>query len=139
VLILDASAVCELDALYAQALEVMLRRAGLRTLSLTPSIEHLKLGRALRALSPRAVVLTGRAVPIETLGQIVYSVRSLSEGSEMLDFRGAVPDTGASTIKRLGNEPTPARDALLALLSGAVERKMDEPSPPLDPSSAAAF
>ena len=139
VLILDASAICDLDALYAQALEVMLRRSGLRTLSLTPGIEHLRLGRALRALSPRAIVLTGRAVPLETLGQIVYSVRSLSTGSEVLDFRGAVPDTGASTIRRLGDEPMAARDALLGLLSGASAERGAGASRPLDPSSAAGI
>ena len=139
VLILDASAICDLDGLYAQALEVMLRRAGLRTLSLTPGIEHLRLGRALRALSPSAVVLTGRSVALETLGQIVYSVRSLSSGAEMLDFRGAVPDTGASTIKRLGDEPMAARDALLELLAGAWTSQENPSEDPLDPSSAAGL
>ena len=38
-MIFDASSPCDLDAIYAQALEVVLRRAGVRTLSLTPSIE----------------------------------------------------------------------------------------------------
>src|SRR3984957_18350220 len=52
ILIFDASVACELDALHAQALEVVLRRAGLRTLSLTPAIEPSRLGRALRALDP---------------------------------------------------------------------------------------
>ena len=35
-MIFDASAPCDLDALHAQALEVVLRRAGLRTLSPDP-------------------------------------------------------------------------------------------------------
>ena len=139
VLILDASAICDLDGLYAQALEVMLRRAGLRTLSLTPSIEHLRLGRALRALDPRAVVLAGRAVPLEALGQLVYSVRSLASGCEMLDFRSAVPDTGASTITRLGDEPAAARDALLERLSGRQSQGAEAAQQPLDPSTVAGF
>jgi len=139
VLILDASAMCDLDGLYAQALEVMLRRSGLRTLALTPGIEHVRLGRALRALSPRAVILTGRSVPLETLGQIVYAVRSLSGGAEMLDFRGAVPDTGASTVRRLGDEPMAARDAVLELLTGGYARTGNRPAPPLDPSSVAGL
>ena len=37
ILIFDASAPCDLDALHAQALELVLRRAGLRTLLLTPA------------------------------------------------------------------------------------------------------
>jgi hypothetical protein len=34
----------------------------------------------------------------------------------VFDYRGAVPDTGASTVLRLGSTPTAARDALLAQL-----------------------
>src|SRR5436305_4140774 len=60
VLLLDASAPLDIDALYAQALELVLRRAGVRTLSLSPAIQPSRLGRALRALNPEAVVLTGR-------------------------------------------------------------------------------
>src|ERR1700741_2618892 len=58
IMVFDASAPCDLDAVHAQALEVVLRRAGLRTLALTPAIEPTRLGRALRALAPAAVVLT---------------------------------------------------------------------------------
>ena len=38
-MIFDASAPCDLDALHAQALELVLRRAGLRTLSLPRAID----------------------------------------------------------------------------------------------------
>jgi MerR family transcriptional regulator, light-induced transcriptional regulator len=34
----------------------------------------------------------------------------------VFDFRGAVPDTGASTVLRLGDTPIAARDRLLARL-----------------------
>jgi DNA-binding transcriptional MerR regulator len=118
VLVFDTSAMCDLDALYAQALEVILRRSGLRTLSLTPSIDRSRLVHALRALDPRAVVLTGRCGSLDTIGRLVYAVRSIVSDAQVLDFRGAVPDTGASAIRRLGQEPTAARDALLELLSG---------------------
>src|SRR5581483_3174552 len=56
VLIFDASAPLDIDAIHAQALELILRRAGLRTLLLSPNTEVVRLGRALRALEPRAVV-----------------------------------------------------------------------------------
>jgi hypothetical protein len=39
----------------------------------------------------------------------------------VFDYRGAVPDTGASTVHRLGEMPVPARDALLAQLASQVE------------------
>jgi hypothetical protein len=36
----------------------------------------------------------------------------------VFDYRGAVPDTGASTVTRLGLSPIAARDLLLARLDG---------------------
>jgi DNA-binding transcriptional MerR regulator len=119
ILIFDASVACELDALHAQALEVILRRAGLRTLSLTPAIEPSRLGRALRALDPQAVILTGRRVSLDAIGRLVYAVRSVAREVAVFDYRGAVPDTGASTVCRLGEAPVAARDRLLPQLDAA--------------------
>ena len=118
ILIFDASAPGSLDALHAQALELVLRRAGVRTLSLTPAIEPNRLGRALRALEPSAVVLTGRGATLDAIGRLVYAVRSVVQKVVVFDYRGAVPDTGASTVSRLGHSPVAARDLLLARLDG---------------------
>jgi MerR family transcriptional regulator, light-induced transcriptional regulator len=122
IMIFDASAPCDLDAVHAQALEVMLRRAGLRTLALTPAIDLTRLGRALRALSPSAVVLTGRRVSLDSIGRLVYAVRTIAREVVVFDFRSAVPDTGASTVHRLGQTPMAARDALLLALEQAAAR-----------------
>ena len=119
VMIFDASAPCDFDALHAQALEVVLRRAGLRTLSLTPAVELRRLGRALRALDPKAVVLTGQRVSLDSIGRLVYAIRSVAREVTVFDYRGAVPDTGASTVYRLGETPVAAREALLAKLQPA--------------------
>jgi DNA-binding transcriptional MerR regulator len=119
ILIFDASAHCDLDSLHAQALELVLRRAGIRTLSLTPAVEAARLGRALRALEPAAVVLTGRRASLDAIGRLVYAVRGVVQGVIVFDYRGAVPDTGASTVFRLGQQPIAARDALLARLDTA--------------------
>jgi len=116
VLVLDASAPLELDALYAQSLELMLRRAGVRTLSLSTAITPPRLARALPALDPKAVVLAGRSITLDALGRLVYSVRSVNNRATIFDFRGAVPDTGASTVRRLGTTPLAARDVLLGRL-----------------------
>jgi MerR family transcriptional regulator, light-induced transcriptional regulator len=113
VMIFDASAPCDLDAIHAQALEVVLRRAGLRTLALTPAVELTRLGRALRALDPKAVVLTGQRVSLDSIGRLVYAVRTVVREVAVFDYRGAVPDTGASTVCRLGAMPVAARDTLL--------------------------
>lgn len=119
VLILDASSAYELDSLHVQALELGVRRGGVRTLTLDVDVDPARLTRALRALTPRAVVLTGRRASLDVLGHLVYAVRHAAPGVEVFDYRGALPDTGASTVRRLGDEPLPARDALLARLTGA--------------------
>jgi MerR family transcriptional regulator, light-induced transcriptional regulator len=118
VLIFDASGPCDLDGVHAQALEVVLRRAGIRTLCLTTSIEPARLGRALRALDPAAVVLTGRRVSLDSIGRLVYTVRRVIHEVLVFDYRGAVPDTGASTVWRLGELPLGARDRLLERFDG---------------------
>jgi DNA-binding transcriptional MerR regulator len=128
VLVFDASVPCDLDGLHAQALELMLRRAGLRTLSLTPAIEPTRLGRALRALEPAAVVLTGRRVSLDAIGRLVYAVRGVAQSVIVFDYRGAVPDTGASTVCRLGQSPIPARDLLLSRLDAARLARATPPS-----------
>jgi DNA-binding transcriptional MerR regulator len=116
ILIFDASAAGSLDALHAQALELVLRRTGVRTLSLTPAIDPTRLGRALRALEPDAVVLTGSGAALDAIGRLVYAVRGVAQRVAVFDYRGAVPDTGASTVTRLGRSPIAARDLLLARL-----------------------
>ncbi len=104
-----------MESLHAQALELVLRRAGLRTLSLSPATDRGRLGRAIRALEPRAVVLCGSA-PLDDVARVIYAVRSAAGEISVFDYRGAVPDTGASTVLRLGDAPTAARDRLLAWL-----------------------
>jgi MerR family transcriptional regulator, light-induced transcriptional regulator len=119
ILILDASRPLELDALYTQALELMLRRAGIRTLSLSTSITPSRMARAIPALDPRAVVMSGRGITLDTLGRLVYSVRTVANEAAIFDYRGAVPDTGASTVSRLGETPLLARDLLVTRLDEA--------------------
>jgi DNA-binding transcriptional MerR regulator len=123
ILILDASAQLDLDALYAQSLDVILRRAGLRTLLLSPAVEPKRMGRALRALVPYAVVLTGRRITLDGIGRVVFTLRSARREVVVCDFRGAVPKTGAATVLRLGDAPVAARDTLLAQLDAAAAPK----------------
>lgn len=116
VLVLDASTPGDLDAIHAQALELLLRRSGVRTLCLSAGVSPTRLARALPALDPHAVVLSGRGISLDALGRLVYSIRTVARRAAVYDFRGAVPDTGASTVRRLGHTPLGARDALLGRL-----------------------
>jgi hypothetical protein len=118
VVIFDATRPLDGDGLYIQALELCLRRAGLRTLALSAELDPSRLTHALSALAPRAVVLAGRGAPLDALGRLVYAARRSGEGVEVFDFRDALAQTGASTVPRLGPVPMRARDALVAHLDG---------------------
>jgi hypothetical protein len=66
---------------------------------------------------------------LDALGRLVHAARQAEPGVEVLDYRGALPDTGASTIRRLGSSPTAAAEALRERLTGVV---------PLSPVAAVA-
>ncbi len=117
VVIFEAGRPLDIDALYVQALELFLRRAGMRVLTLPVELQTARLGGALRALHPQAVVLGGCGSSLDALGRLIYAVRQSSGQVEVLDYRGALPDTGASTVTRLGEEPQAAADMLCERLT----------------------
>lgn len=121
VLVLDATARGDFDALHAQALELVVRRAGVRTASLTAVVDPARLVRAVRALSPTAVVLTGHRASLEILGQLVHGVRGVAPTALICDYRGAIADIGASTVYRLGDNVGAACDLLI--------ERLDAPTP----------
>jgi MerR family transcriptional regulator, light-induced transcriptional regulator len=124
VVLFDASAPCDLDALHAQALELCLRRSGLRTLTLAVGLDPARLSRALHAVAPRAVIFTGRRASLDALGRLVYAARRIGGDRVIVfDYRDALPSTGASTVPRLGDSPLAAREQLLRALDGAQSRQ----------------
>jgi hypothetical protein len=125
ILLLDATRPLDLDSLHAQALEMVLRRAGVRTLALPVDLDPLRVGRALVALSPSGVVLVGRNASLDTIGRLIYAARRSGTEVSVYDFRGALPETGATTVPRLGERPLAAREKLLADLETAARRSSD--------------
>jgi len=121
-LIFDASRAGDLDAPYVQALELFIRRGGLRVLTLPVGLEPGRVGAALRALRPGVIVLAGSGIPADALGRLVYASRQAEPGVDVLDYRGALPETGASTVKRIGPGPTAAAEQLRERLTGVVLR-----------------
>ena len=79
-------------------------------------------------------MLVGRDASLDTLGRLVYAARRTSEDVAVYDFRGALPETGASTVPRLGERPLAAREKLLADQTPASARTAqpvsDPPAPP---------
>jgi hypothetical protein len=111
---------CDINALHAQALELCLRRAGIRTLMLTAELDSGRLAHVLQAFQPRLVVLTGRRAWLDALGRIAYQSRRTAAGPvEILDFRGALPETDAAAVPRLGTSAVGARDLVLARLNAS--------------------
>ena len=118
VLIFDATWACDIDSLHAQALELCLRRAGVRTLMLTAELDAARLTHVLRVLNPRIVVLTGRRTAwLGALSRIAYQARQSDELVDVLEFRGASPDCDAMSVPHLGTSAISARDVLLARLN----------------------
>jgi MerR family transcriptional regulator, light-induced transcriptional regulator len=118
VLIFDASRPMDVDALYVQALELFVRRVGLRVLTLPVELDSTRVGNALRALDPSAMVLCGRGASLDTMGRLVYAARQSVAGLDVLDYRGALPDTGASTVERVGPGASEAVGMLRERLTG---------------------
>src|SRR4051794_32465978 len=128
ILVFDAAGPYDIDALHVQALELALRRGGLRTLALPVALDGGRLGRALRALDPSAVVLSGHPAELDTFGRLVYAARSGERPVAVFDFRGALPDTGASTVCKLGDSAVSARETLVeALEAPRYEERADTP------------
>jgi len=120
VLVFDASAPLHTEALHAQALELILRRGGLRTLLLSATADAAHLAPAVAALQPRAVVLAGPGASLDALGRIVHTARRVvGDRVAVFDFRGAIPHDGLSIVHTLPPELLPAREAVLE----AVERR----------------
>jgi DNA-binding transcriptional MerR regulator len=126
VLIFDATGPLDLDALRVQALELALRRSGVRTLTLSVDLDVDRIARALRALQPTAMVLAGGPADLDVLGRLVYASRRHAPGVEVLDFCDALPDTGASTVERLGRSPLDGRDVLLDRLGRSAPQRVDD-------------
>jgi DNA-binding transcriptional MerR regulator len=120
VLIFDASWACDIDSLHAQALELCLRRAGVRTLTLTAELDDSRLAHVLHVLSPRLVVLTGRRTSrLAALSRIAYQISHSADALDVLEFRGAQPEGDGAPLPRLGTSAVGARDLLLARLNAA--------------------
>lgn len=119
VLVFDASHPGDVESIHAQALELVLRRGGWRTLTFTADLELSRVGRAITALGPSAIVLTGHEASMDVLGRLVYTARQSSGGPvEVFDYRDALPDSGHSTVVRLGSSPLAARQRLLSWCDG---------------------
>lgn len=138
VLIFDASQSLDIDGLYVQALELFLRRAGLRVLILPVELDSTRVGSALRALRPQAMVLGGHCASLDAVGRVVYATRQSGGDLHVFDYRGALPDTGASTVTRIGPEPAAAVRMLREQLASPALARIVPVTQPVSVSATAS-
>jgi DNA-binding transcriptional MerR regulator len=117
VLLLDSGSTVGLEAVETQALELFLRRAGLRVLLLSADLAEARFARALRALNPLAVVLCGTEARLDVLGTHLRRVLSDRGAARLYSYRAARLVSGSSGLPTLGSSPGEATDALLSAVA----------------------
>lgn len=114
VLLLDSGSPLGVEAVYVQALELSLRRAGVRVLLLSAELAERRFRNALRALEPAAVVICGGEARLDTLAGPLRRIRAeLDSGPQLYGYRAARLISGREGIPSLGDEPQPATAALV--------------------------
>ena len=100
ILLLDSSQGQDAEAVHTQALDLGLRRAGFRVLVLSNELGDDRLGRALGALDPTAIVLCGPNADTQSAVKLVRKIRDLGFVAPLYGFRAdgligaAVPSAG---------------------------------------------
>jgi DNA-binding transcriptional MerR regulator len=119
VLLLDSGSPLGVEAIYVQALELFLRRAGLRVLLLSADLAERRFMNALRALRPRAVVVCGSSASIDVVGSSLRSVLASTPKPRLAGYRAAQLISGSRGLASLGDSPAEATAALVAALEAA--------------------
>jgi len=116
VLLLDSGSPLGVESVHVQALELFLRRAGLRVLLLSAGLAEGRFRSALRALEPSAVVICGSEARLDVLSDPLRALRDADGAADLLGYRAALLVSGRDGVPSLGVEPAEATDALLARL-----------------------
>lgn len=115
ILVLDSGPALSPESVHAQALELCLRRAGLRVLLLSADLAERRFGAALRALDPVAIVLCGAQGRLDVAGEPLR--RALRGGATAaLAYRGARLVAGSEGMTELGTRPSDATRRLIGTL-----------------------
>jgi MerR family transcriptional regulator, light-induced transcriptional regulator len=115
VLLLDSGTALDTESVHTQALELALRRAGLPVLVLSASLPPDRFARAIRALSPNAVVMCGSGASLEVTGPALRRARAEADSSKLLSYRAARLVSGRDGVPQLPSAPGDATAALLEL------------------------
>jgi DNA-binding transcriptional MerR regulator len=117
ILLLDSGSPLGLEAIEVQALELFLRRAGLRVLLLSADLREPRFSSALRALHPAAVVLCGEEASLDVVGMPLRRALADGDSVRIFGYRAARLVAGRRGVPLLGSAPGEATETLLASLS----------------------
>jgi MerR family transcriptional regulator, light-induced transcriptional regulator len=122
VVLLDASSHLSIDTLRVQALELGLRRAGMRTVLLRCGLPRCRVTGAIRRVEPMALVICGGEVRNGTVEHLMHAVRQAECSAPVYGVGEATPPTEA--IRPLGPGSV---EATRQLKSYAVKRLENRP------------
>jgi len=117
VLLLDSGSPLGVESVHVQALELFLRRTGLRVLLLSAGLAEARFRGAVRALDPAAIVICGCEARLDVLGEALRAARGVDARAELYGYRAARLVAGRDGIPSLGAAPGEATDALLTQLT----------------------
>lgn len=116
VLLLDAGRSLTVESAYTQALEVSLRRAGLRVLLLPAELARNQFESAVASLEPKAVILCGAGAKLDIVAKPLLGLLRAENAPRIRAFRGVPLVSGREGIAPLGDTPALATEALLSEL-----------------------
>lgn len=117
VLLLDSGSPLGVESVHVQALELFLRRAGLRVLTLSAGLAEGRFRSALRALEPQAIVICGSDARLDVLGEPLRHMRAERVPASLFGFRAARLVAGRDGVPSLGDDPASAVETLLGELA----------------------
>lgn len=118
VLLLESGLPLDVEGVHVQALELALRRVGLRVLLLSVGLAERRFSGALRALQPTAVVICGGEAQLDALAGPLRRIRGdAGPPPRLYGYRAARLVAGREGIPSLGDDPGAATAALLADLT----------------------
>ena len=106
VVLLDSTSAESVESVYTQALDLALRRAGFRVLMLSSELPEERLGRAVEALEPTAIVLCGPGADVGVAARLLTNIRALGVDAPLYNFRGSDLSASAAAIPSVGDLPS---------------------------------
>jgi hypothetical protein len=106
------------EAAHAQALDLALRRAGFRVLTLSTELPEERLQRAIEALEPTGIVLCGPGADAGSAGRLLTGIRRIGVESPIYTYRAGDLSESAVAIPSAGERPSEVTGLLGADLRG---------------------